>query len=136
MPDFLADSSLVESVVPSPNIDDRIGGPPDIILLHYTGMETAEGALNRLRDPVARVSSHYFVHENGNIVQMVPEAKRAWHAGISSWTGETDINSRSIGIEIVNPGHDFGYPDFPIRQIAAVIALCRGIIARRNIARD
>ncbi len=85
---------------------------------------------------MARVSSHYFVFENGSIVQMVPEAKRAWHAGVSSWAGETDINSRSIGIEIVNPGHDFGYPDFPIRQIAAVIALCRGIIARRNIARD
>lgn len=136
MPDFLADSSVVESVVPSPNVDERIGGPPDIILLHYTGMETAEAALERLRDPVARVSSHYFVHENGNIVQMVPEAKRAWHAGVSSWGGVTDINSRSIGIEIVNPGHDFGYPDFPIRQIAAVIALCRGILARRAIPRD
>ena len=129
-------SSLVERVVPSPNVDDRVGGDPDIILLHYTGMQTAEEALERLRDPVARVSSHYFVHENGNIVQMVPEAKRAWHAGVSSWGGQTDINSRSIGIEIVNPGHDFGYPDFPIRQIAAVIALCRGIIARRNIAPD
>jgi N-acetylmuramoyl-L-alanine amidase len=136
MPEFLADSSLAESVVPSPNIDERIGGAPDIILLHYTGMETAEAALERLRDPVARVSSHYFVHENGNIVQMVPEAKRAWHAGVSSWGGQDDVNSRSIGIEIVNPGHDFGYPDFPIRQIAAVIALCRGIIARRNIAPD
>jgi N-acetylmuramoyl-L-alanine amidase len=136
MPEFFPDSSLVESVAPSPNVDEREGGDPNIILLHYTGMETAEAALERLRDPVARVSSHYFVHENGNIVQMVPEAKRAWHAGVSSWTGETDINSRSIGIEIVNPGHDFGYPDFPIRQVAAVIALCRGIIARRNIARD
>ena len=129
-------SSLVERVVPSPNVDERLGGDPDIILLHYTGMQTAEEALERLRDPVARVSSHYFVHENGNIVQMVPEAKRAWHAGVSSWSGQTDINSRSIGIEIVNPGHDFGYPDFPIRQIAAVIALCRGIIARRGITRD
>ena len=136
MPDFFPDSSLVESVVPSPNFDERVGGPPDIILLHYTGMETAEAALDRLRDPTARVSSHYFVHENGNVLQMVPEPKRAWHAGISSWTRESDINSRSIGIEIVNPGHDFGYPDFPIRQIAAVIALCRGIITRRNITRD
>ena len=136
MPEFLADSSLVERVVPSPNFDERQGGDPDMILLHYTGMQTADEALERLRDPVARVSSHYFVHENGNIVQMVPEAKRAWHAGVSSWGGETDINSRSIGIEIVNPGHDFGYPDFPIRQIAAVIALCRGIIARRAITRD
>ena len=136
MLEFVAESSLVERVVPSPNVDDRVGGDPDIILLHYTGMQTADEALERLRDPVARVSSHYFVHENGNIVQMVPEAKRAWHAGVSSWGGQADINSRSIGIEIVNPGHDFGYPDFPIRQIAAVIALCRGIIARRNIAPD
>ena len=136
MLEFVAEFSLVERVVPSPNIDDRVGGDPDIILLHYTGMQTADEALERLRDPVARVSSHYFVHENGNIVQMVPEAKRAWHAGVSSWGGQADINSRSIGIEIVNPGHDFGYPDFPIRQIAAVIALCRGIIARRAITRD
>jgi N-acetylmuramoyl-L-alanine amidase len=136
MQEFIADSSVVERVVPSPNVDERVGGGPDIILLHYTGMQTADEALERLRDPAARVSSHYFVHENGNIVQMVPEAKRAWHAGVSSWAGETDINSRSIGVEIVNPGHDFGYPDFPIRQIAAVIALCRGIIARRAITRD
>jgi N-acetylmuramoyl-L-alanine amidase len=136
MPEFIADSSLVERVVPSPNFDKREGGDPDIILLHYTGMETAQAALDRLRDPVARVSSHYFVHENGNVVQMVREANRAWHAGVSSWGGQTDINSRSIGIEIVNPGHDFGYPDFPIRQIAAVIALCRGIIARRAVTRD
>ena len=72
MPEFIADSSLVERVVPSPNFDEREGGDPDIILLHYTGMETAQAALDRLRDPVARVSSHYFVHENGNVVQMVP----------------------------------------------------------------
>jgi N-acetylmuramoyl-L-alanine amidase len=136
MIDFPADSSLVERVVASPNNDERQRGEPDIILLHYTGMETAEAALERLRDPEARVSSHYFVYENGSIVQMVPEERRAWHAGVSSWEGETDINSRSIGIEIVNPGHDFGYPEFPRRQIAAVIALCRGIIARRNIRRD
>jgi N-acetylmuramoyl-L-alanine amidase len=136
MLEFPANSSLVERIVPSPNHDERQGGEPDIILLHYTGMETAESALERLRSVEARVSSHYFVYENGSIVQMVPEARRAWHAGASSWGGETDINSRSIGIEIVNPGHDFGYPDFPKRQIAAVIALCRGIIARRNIRRD
>jgi N-acetylmuramoyl-L-alanine amidase len=136
MPDFPFDSSLAADAVPSPNHDERQGDPPDIILLHYTGMESAEAALERLRDPQARVSSHYVVHEDGRIIQMVPEARRAWHAGVSSWAGETDINSRSIGIEIVNPGHDFGYPDFPIRQIAAVIALCRGIIARRAIPRD
>ena len=136
MPDFPADSSLVERVVASPNHDERIGGAPDIILLHYTGMQTAEAALERLCDTNARVSSHYFVYEDGRIVQMVPEARRAWHAGVSSWAGQTDINSRSIGIEIVNPGHEFGYSDFPRRQIAAVIALCRGIIARREIKRD
>jgi N-acetylmuramoyl-L-alanine amidase len=136
MKDFVPDSSLVESVAPSPNHDERVGGDPDIILLHYTGMQTAEAALDRLRDTEARVSCHYFVHENGNIVQLVQEARRAWHAGVSSWAGETDINSRSIGIEIVNPGHEFGYTDFPIRQIAAVIALCRGIIARRRISAD
>jgi N-acetylmuramoyl-L-alanine amidase len=136
MKDFVPDSSLVHSVAPSPNIDERVGGDPDIILLHYTGMQTAEAALDRLRDTEARVSCHYFVHENGDIVQLVQEARRAWHAGVSSWGGETDINSRSIGIEIVNPGHEFGYTDFPIRQIAAVIALCRGIIARRAISND
>ena len=88
----------------------------------------------RLCDPKARVSSHYVVIENGSIVQLVPEVKRAWHAGMSSWNGDTDINSRSIGIEICNPGHEFGYPDFPARQIAAVITLCRSILTR-NIVR-
>jgi N-acetylmuramoyl-L-alanine amidase len=136
MPEFPQDSSLVERVVPSPNQDERQSGEPDIILLHYTGMQSADEALTRLCDPDARVSSHYFVFENGSIVQMVPEARRAWHAGASCWAGDTDINSRSIGIEIANPGHDFGYPEFPKRQIAAVIALCRGIIARRAIKRD
>src|SRR6185437_953126 len=106
-----------------------------IILLHYTGMETGDAALQRLCDTEAKVSSHYLVYENGSILQLVPEERRAHHAGVSSWAGETDINSRSIGIEIVNGGHDFGLPEFPKRQIAAVIALCRGIIARRSIAR-
>lgn len=140
MPDrmqtFLPDSSVVAEVVPSPNHDERAGGPPDIILLHYTGMENAEAALDRLRDTEARVSSHYFVYEDGRVVQMVPEERRAWHAGQSSWDGQTDINSRSIGIEIVNPGHDSDYPDFPMRQIAAVTALCRGIITRRSIVAE
>ena len=80
------------------------------------------------------MSSHYVVVENGSIVQLVPEVKRAWHAGVSSWNGDTDINSRSIGIEICNPGHEFGYPEFPARQIAAVITLCRSILTR-NIVR-
>ena len=134
MPEFVADSSVVERVVPSPNFDERTSlAHPDIILLHYTGMQHAHEAMQRLCDPVARVSSHYFVHENGSIVQLVPEQKRAWHAGVSSWGGETDINSRSIGIEIANPGHEFGYPDFPSRQIAAVTILCRAILTRHVI---
>ena len=136
MTEFPADSSLAERVVPSPNHDERQGGEPDMILLHYTGMESEEAALSRLCDAEARVSSHYFVYESGSIAQLVPEARRAWHAGASSWAGDTDINSRSIGIEIANAGHEFGYPDFPKRQIAAAIALCRGIIARRPIRRD
>jgi N-acetylmuramoyl-L-alanine amidase len=135
MSGFSADSPLVDRVVPSPNHGERIGhGQPDMIALHYTGMPTAEGALERLCSLEApRVSSHYLVFEDGRILQLVPEARRAQHAGISSWEGETDINSRSIGIEIVNPGHDGGYPDFPGRQIAAVIALCRDILARHPI---
>jgi N-acetylmuramoyl-L-alanine amidase len=136
MTEFPADSSVVARVVPSPNHNERQGGPPDMILLHYTGMPSADAARERLCDADAQVSSHYLVYENGNIDQLVPEASRAWHAGKSSWAGETDLNSRSIGIEIANPGHDFGYPDFPKRQIAAVIALCRGIVARRNIPHD
>ena len=96
---------------------------------------SGEEALARLTDPSAKVSSHYFVDEDGRIDQLVPEARRAWHAGLSSWKGVTDINSRSIGIEIVNPGHEYGYRDFPDAQIDAVIALCRDIIARRNIPR-
>jgi N-acetylmuramoyl-L-alanine amidase len=108
-----------------------------MIVLHYTGMPTAEGALERLCSLDApRVSSHYLVYDDGRIFQLVPEARRAQHAGISSWEGETDINSRSVGIEIVNPGHDGGYPDFPDRQIAAVIALCRDICARRPMRAD
>jgi N-acetylmuramoyl-L-alanine amidase len=131
---FEPDSSVVADVVPSPNHDERSGGrQPDIILLHYTGMTNTQEALDRLCSAAAQVSSHYFVFEDGRIVQSVPETRRAWHAGISSWAGEFDINSSSIGIEIANPGHDFGYPDFPKRQIAAVITLCRGIIARRTI---
>src|SRR4051812_37024712 len=116
MSDFAPDSSVVARVVPSPNHGERAGGPPDIILLHYTGMESGDAALQRLCDTEAKVSSHYLVYENGDIAQLVPEALRAQHAGVSSWAGETDINSRSIGIEIVNGGHDFGYPDFPKRQ--------------------
>jgi len=127
---FEADSFMVADVVPSPNFNDRAGGPPDMILLHYTGMQTGDAALERLTSAESKVSSHYVVFEDGRIVQCVLEDKRAWHAGVSYWAGETDINSRSIGVEIVNPGHEFGYPDFPRRQIAAVIVLCKGILTR------
>jgi N-acetylmuramoyl-L-alanine amidase len=129
---FEPDSFIVADVAPSPNFDERKGGPPDIILLHYTGMQTGEAALERLTSAESKVSSHYVVFEDGRVVQCVAEEKRAWHAGVSSWAGETDINSRSIGIEIVNPGHEFGYRDFPRRQIAAVISLCKSIAARRG----
>jgi N-acetylmuramoyl-L-alanine amidase len=138
MTDFPADSPLVAEVVPSPNHKERVGnGRPDMIVLHYTGMATGAAALERLCSLDApQVSSHYLVYEDGRILQLVPEARRAQHAGVSSWEGETDINSRSIGIEIVNPGHDLGYPDFPDRQIDAVIALCRDILRRRPIRAD
>ena len=133
MPSFPPDSFIVSDVVPSPNLDERKDGrPPDMILLHYTGMPTGEAALQRLTTAASKVSSHYVVFEDGRIVQCVPEGLRAWHAGVSAWAGDTDINSRSIGIEIVNPGHEFGYCDFPLRQIAAVISLCKSIITRRG----
>jgi len=102
-------------------------------VLHYTGMPTAEGALALLVDPAAEVSAHYFVWESGEIAQLVAEDKRAWHAGIGQWGGLRDLNSASIGIEIVNPGHDGGLPDFPQAQIDATIALLRDIAARRAI---
>ena len=131
---FPANSSVVADVRPSPNHDERAGGrSPDMIVLHYTGMLDAKAALDRLCDPLSKVSAHYLVFEDGRVVQMVQESRRAWHAGQSFWSGETDLNSCSIGIEIVNPGHDYGYPDFPKRQIAAVTALCRGISTRNTI---
>jgi N-acetylmuramoyl-L-alanine amidase len=134
MKTFTPDSSIASDVIPSPNHGDRNNGrSADMILLHYTGMPDVEGALARLCTPGTDVSAHYLVLEDGRIVQCVPEALRAWHAGVSSWAGEDDINSCSIGIEIINRGHDWGYPDFPLRQIAAVIALCRGIMLRRKI---
>ena len=130
---FPPDSFIVTDVMPSPNYDERKQGRvPDLILLHYTGMQTGEAALQRLCSPDSNVSAHYVVFENGRIVQCVPEAFRAWHAGMSFWAGEADINSSSIGIEIVNPGHEFGYPNFPLRQTAAVISICRSVITRRG----
>jgi N-acetylmuramoyl-L-alanine amidase len=123
---------LVVKDAPSPNFDSR-PAPPDMLVLHYTGMETAEAALARLTDPTARVSAHYLVHEDGAIVRLVDEARRAWHAGRGGWQGETDCNAASIGIEIVNPGHEFGYRDFPDAQVDAVISLISDIRTRWTI---
>jgi N-acetylmuramoyl-L-alanine amidase len=134
MQTFTPDSSMVSDVLPSPNYGERNKARrPDMIVLHYTGMPDVEGALTRLCKAGTEVSAHYVVLEDGRILQCVPESKRAWHAGVASWAGEEDINSCSIGIEIINRGHDWGYPDYPLRQIAAVIALCRGIILRRDV---
>jgi N-acetylmuramoyl-L-alanine amidase len=117
---------------PSPNFDTRTA-PPDMIVLHYTGMKTGEAALGRLRDPEARVSAHYMVEEDGRVFALVPEARRAWHAGKSFWRDETDINARSIGVEIVNPGHEFGYRPFPDVQIDAVIDLLTDVRSRWTV---
>ena len=117
---------------PSPNFDAR-KSPPDMIVLHYTGMQTGEAAVARLRDPEAKVSSHYVVEEDGRLFQLVAEERRAWHAGLSFWKGERDVNSRSVGIEIVNPGHEFGYRPFPEAQIASVIALVSDIRSRWQV---
>ena len=119
---------------PSPNHDHRPAGKAiDILLLHYTGMRDAEAALQRLRDPAAKVSSHYLIEEDGLIRRLVDESRRAWHAGVSYWAGERDINGVSIGIELVNPGHDFGYRAFPQPQMAALIELGRDILSRHPI---
>lgn len=118
----------------SPNQGERAAGKPvDMLVLHYTGMISDERALKWLTDPESAVSSHYFVFEDGRIAKLVEEDRRAWHAGQSFWAGETDINSRSIGIEVANPGHEFGYRPFPAPQIAGVIALSRDILARHAI---
>lgn len=117
---------------PSPNFDAR-RGPPDMLVLHYTGMQTGEAALARLRDPDAGVSAHYLVEEDGRVFQLVPEERRAWHAGRGVWRGEDDVNAASIGIEVVNPGHEFGYRPFPEAQIAAVTALVAAVRDRWTI---
>ena len=115
---------------PSPNFNDRLH-PLDMLVLHYTGMKDGPTALARMQDlNEPRVSAHYMVEEDGRVFQLVAEDKRAWQAGRSWWRGDEDINSRSIGVEIVNGGHDFGLPPFPDAQIEAVIALCQGILGR------
>jgi len=125
---------------PSPNFDDRTLSI-SLLVLHYTGMETGAAALERMTDAQAKVSAHYMVEEDGRIFQMVDEDKRAWHAGVSEWCGESNINSASIGIEIVNGGHDWPLPDgslppYPDAQIAALIPLCKAIMSRHNISAE
>jgi N-acetylmuramoyl-L-alanine amidase len=117
---------------PSPNFDARTA-PPDMIVLHYTGMRTGEAALERLRDAGAKVSAHYLIEEDGRVFALVAEERRAWHAGVSFWKGERDINAVSIGIELVNPGHEFGYRAFPAPQIATLIGLLDEIRGRWSV---
>ncbi len=117
---------------PSPNFDER-ALPVSMLVLHYTGMTDAASAIARLSDPAAEVSCHYLVAEDGQVVRMVPEERRAWHAGRSRWGGITDVNSASIGIELVNPGHEFGYRPFPAEQMSALIPLAADIVRRHHI---
>ncbi len=131
------DSRLVADLHPSPNIEPRLSGlTPSILILHYTGLPTVERALDVLSREDCKVSCHYVVDTDGRIFQMVAEEMRAWHAGVSVWQGETDINSASIGIEIQNPGHSHGYPEFPKAQMKAVTALARDIVDRHGMARE
>jgi N-acetylmuramoyl-L-alanine amidase len=125
-------ASLIEC--PSPNFDERTL-PVSIVVIHYTGMQDGAQALRRLTDPEAKVSSHYLIAEDGQLVRLVEEGKRAWHAGKSYWRGITDINSASIGIELVNPGHEWGYRPFPEEQMAALVTLMMGIVPRYGITR-
>jgi len=128
----MLNTALNITSAPSPNFDERTL-PISLLVLHYTGMENGAAALSRMRDPEAKVSAHYMVAEDGEIFRLVDESKRAWHAGVASWNGETNINSNSVGIEIVNGGHDYELPDFPDAQILAVIALSKDIITRNVI---
>jgi len=128
------DSPLVTHVHPSPNFEERWdGAKPSILLMHYTGLSDCARAIDWLSRPESKVSCHYVIDTDGTIWQMVAEDKRAWHAGAGSWRGNTDVNSASIGIEIHNPGHGGGYPDFPDVQMRAVEALSEDIIRRHGI---
>ncbi len=117
----------------SPNHDAR-DQPISMVVLHYTGMQTAAAALARLTDPEAKVSAHYFIDEDGTVTQLVPENRRAWHAGKGNWRGLSDVNAASIGIELVNPGHEFGYRAFPPAQMEALLPLLKDIVRRNKIA--
>ena len=118
---------------PSPNHDARDGAAIDMLVLHYTGMASGAAAIERLCDPAAKVSAHYTIDEDGTVYAMVPEDRRAWHAGVAHWAGDSNINTRSIGIELVNHGHEFGYRAFPEEQVAALTTLCHSILVRHPI---
>jgi N-acetylmuramoyl-L-alanine amidase len=126
---------LVHRQMPSPNFNAR-ELPVSMIVLHYTGMQSADEALERLCSEEAGVSAHYLIDEGGLVTQMVAEENRAWHAGKSYWRGITDINSASVGIELVNPGHEFGYRDFPEAQIEALLPLLSDIKKRHGVSRS
>jgi len=130
----LIGTHLPHRTMPSPNINERLGNKViSILVLHYTGMESAQKACDWLCREESQVSCHYLIDEQGEITQMVDESMRAWHAGVSSWQGEEDINSRSIGIEIQNKGHGLGYHEFPHLQMKVVAELSKDIITRNNI---
>ena len=119
---------------PSPNFDARKSDANvDMLVLHYTGMRDGHVALERLRDPATKVSAHYMIEEEGTVYALVDEELRAWHAGVSCWAGQRDINGCSIGIELVNPGHEFGYRPFPAKQRDALVALAEDIVRRHAI---
>jgi N-acetylmuramoyl-L-alanine amidase len=131
---FAPDSRYVGQVYPAANVEPRRNGQTtNMLLLHYTGMRSAAAAIEWLARTDSRVSCHYVIDVDGRITQQVPEALRAWHAGLSFWAGETDINSCSVGIEVQNPGHQMGYHDFPLPQLQAVATLSRDICQRHGI---
>lgn len=134
---FKPDTTLDATIRPAANFEPRRGThKPSILLLHYTGVESAAKAVHWLTCAESRVSCHYLVDESGCLTQMVPEDMRAWHAGEAIWDGEHDINSASIGIEVHNPGHEMGYPDFPELQLASLEALCKDVMSRHGIRSD
>jgi N-acetylmuramoyl-L-alanine amidase len=125
---------LVNRQAPSPNWDER-ALPVSMVVLHYTGMQSGDEALARMCDSAAKVSAHYMIDEDGTVIQLVDEDKRAWHAGKSYWRGVTDINSASVGIELVNPGHEWGYRPFPDAQMEALVPLLADIVKRHDVPR-
>ena len=127
-------SELVHRDAPSPNWDERML-PVEMVVLHYTEMKPAQAALDRMCDPAAKVSAHYMITEEGEVIRLVNESKRAWHAGQSYWRGHKDVNSASIGIELDHPGHALGYREFSDAQFEALVPLLNNIVKRHNIPR-